>query len=188
MNISREYLRRCKDSVAGVKEVYLFSYINYSRTNITIVDNALTAFPNNTLYVMEGLLNASFTDTATESPAGYEYAQTLNLTFSHISDYYNFTKVVQGIVRALVLDNNGFWWLLGTYNGLDVSNYGRQTGSSKSELNGYQITFTGRERVEAPRVKGKEFIQPYTVTAILASGGTILASSGILASETEIVS
>ena len=179
MNIDQEYLLRCKDSVGGVKEVYLFSYINYPRTQLVINDNELQRFPKTTTYKMEGLFNASFTDSATETEAGYEYTPTLNLTFSKLDTYYNFTKVVQGVVRALVLDNNDTWHLLGVYNGLDVSNYGRQSGSSKSELNGTTITLTGRERVQAPTVKTPTIITGRYNTRLLGQGAVTTTDSDL---------
>jgi len=161
MAITKEYLRRCKRSVGGIKEVYLFSYIPYSRKDITITEHLLLEFPNNAIYRIQGLYNASFSENATESPRGYEYQQGLSLSFSEIGDYYNFTQIVEGLVRAVVLDNNGNYWLIGCYNGLDVTSYTRATGGTKSELNGYTITLAGAESVEAPQLKGLADIFKY---------------------------
>lgn len=179
------YELRCKDSNGGLSEVYLFGWIKYTRKNIQIFNNELRAFPSNTLYKVEGLKNASFTDNADLSQQGYRYNQTLNLTFSKLDDYFNFYDLVNTYVRALVRDRNGNFWLLGAYNGLETSGYNKQSGSQRPELNGYTITLTGAERFEAPYVSSKEVIQPYISKMILASGD-ILASSGILVSEVEI--
>ena len=181
----KTYGQRCKDSNGGVRNVYLFNYIEYGRKDIQISQNELRAFPSNTLYQVEGLKNANFNETTAANAQGYRYDQTLNLTFSKADDYFDFYEMVNTYVRVLVEDNNKNHWLLGAYNGMQTDNYGKQTGANKQELNGYTITLSGSERVEAPYVSSTEVIQPYTSTPILASG-SILASSGILASSVEL--
>lgn len=180
------YELRCKDSNGGLSEVYLFGWVKYSRKNIQINNNELRAFPSNTLYKVEGLKNASFNERSGLSGQGYRYDQTLSLTFSKMDDYFDFYDLVNTYVRALVKDRNGNFWLLGAYNGLETDQYDKQSGANRSELNGYTITLSGSERVEAPYVSSKELIQPYTSTTILMSSETILWSADLLFSDAEI--
>jgi hypothetical protein len=138
------------------------------------------------LYKVEGLKNASFNERTPLSGQGYRYDQTLSLTFSKMDDYFDFYDLVNTYVRALVKDRNGNFWLLGAYNGLETDQYDKQSGANKSELNGYTITLSGSERVEAPYVSSKELIQPYTSIPILASGDWLASSGEVLASTVEL--
>lgn len=184
MAINKEYLRRCKKSIGAIKEVYLCTYEVYGRKQITIEDNLVTSFPNTAIYRMQGLLNAGFNENAGDSGEGYDYKQRLNLTFSKLDTYYNFTKVVEGLVRAVILDNNGNYWLLGCYNGLDIIDYGRATGNSKPQLNGYTIALEGMEAVEAPQLKGLADIFKYNTE--IGGEGTNTTTAQQLASLLQI--
>lgn len=151
-NIENGYRRKYKDSVGGVKSVYIFSYEQFLRSRITVTENELTNFPPTVIYKFNTLLNASFSEQMQLDGKGDAYNQSLNINFSHIGSSYNFEKLRKGYLRAIVEDNNGVFWLLGAYNGLEVKSYTKQTGGSKQELNGYNITIEGTERVEAPYI------------------------------------
>ena len=45
--------RICKDSVGGINKIYLFSHINYSRSQIVLNNNVLTSYPATTIYEFE---------------------------------------------------------------------------------------------------------------------------------------
>ena len=46
--------------------------------------------------------------------------------------------------RAIILDRNGKYRIVGLFNGL-ISEMTKTTGGGKSDFNGYQITMEGRE-------------------------------------------
>ena len=45
--------RVCKNSVGGINKIYLFSHINYSRSQIVLNNNVLTSYPATTIYEFE---------------------------------------------------------------------------------------------------------------------------------------
>jgi len=53
---------------------------------------------------------------------------------------------------AVVEDQNGVYWLLGRYNGLDITTGTASSGLAQADRNGYQLTFTGGEKELAPTV------------------------------------
>ena len=48
-------------------------------------------------------------------------------------------------VFALVYDRNGKIWLMGGYNGMDVTEIDEQFGTAMGDFNGYKITLAGEE-------------------------------------------
>ena len=156
------YPLQCKDSVSGIKNVYLFSWAKYSRSQIIVSSNELLQFPASSIYNFKALKTSSLTETMENGANGNAYNQTLNLTFSKIGATFDFEQLRKCLLRAIVEDNNGVFTLLGLYNGLEVTSSTKQTGSSKQELNGYQITLTGKERIESPYFGSLNLIVPTT--------------------------
>jgi len=149
-SLNEGYLRGCKDGSGGVKSFWLFPWVKYSRKVIERNGIELTAFPNNTIYKFEGNFSSSFTDAASFDKNGEKFDQTLNVTFTKMANTFYFENVREQLLRAVVLDNNGNYWLLGQDNGLRATQYQKGTGSSKGELNGYTLALSGSERLEAP--------------------------------------
>jgi hypothetical protein len=150
--ITKPYSLQCKNSVGGVKKIWLTSYSKIQRSRISIVENELISFPEVIVYEFQGLYNSNFTENISISDSGTSYDQTLNITFSKIGSVYDFESLVKNYTRAIVLDNNNIYHYLGLYNGL-VGSFSKQTGTTKQELNGYTLTLTGKETIEAPYSK-----------------------------------
>ena len=53
---------------------------------------------------------------------------------------------------AVVEDQNGTYWYLGRFNGLDITTGTASSGLAQADRNGYQLTFTGGEKELAPTV------------------------------------
>lgn len=148
--VDKEYFLQCKDSIGGVKNVYIFSYEKHARKDYRVLNNNLMTYPQTIIYNFRGLKNASYSETGNISNTGDSFSQTLNINFSKIGELYHFENLIKKRLRAIVEDNNGKFWILGLENGLTTSAYTKQTGASKTELNGYNITLSGMERLEAP--------------------------------------
>tara|TARA_R110002049_G_scaffold199037_1_gene369067 strand:- start:6452 stop:7003 length:552 start_codon:yes stop_codon:yes gene_type:complete len=144
------YDLQCKNSVGGVKTVYLYEYGKLSRKNYRVVANQLVSAQGSIIYRFNTLKNASYSETGNVSNTGDSFSQTLNINFSKIGELYHFENLIKKRLRAIIEDNNGKFWILGLENGLTTSAYTKQTGASKTELNGYNITLSGMERLEAP--------------------------------------
>jgi hypothetical protein len=150
VSITNGYDRICKDSLGGVKTVWLFPWAKYSRKNVQREGINLVKFPSNNIYKFDGLFDSSFTENDTFDANGQRFDQTLTINFSKINADYYFKDLRDGLLRAIVKDNNGNLWMLGQDNGIRAKQYTKQTGSDKSQLNGYNLTFEGSERMEAP--------------------------------------
>ena len=158
VSIIKGYARECKDSIGGVKTIWVFPWAKYSRKLIQREGINLVTFPSNSIYKFDGLFDSSFSESDTFDANGQRFDQTLNINFSKIGDTYYFKVLRDGLLRAIVEDNNNKLWLLGQDNGIRANQYTKQTGSDKSQLNGYNLAFQGTERMEAPLLSSLDIV------------------------------
>ena len=98
--IQKGYKEDCKNFQGGVDKVYLFPYVKYgvsdvifggfSRNNNPNAQN-ITSFPNTTIYEYEAV-NISYTENATITSGGIEWAQDLSFTLPRSFEALNAFK------------------------------------------------------------------------------------------------
>lgn len=94
------------------------------------------------------------------------FAQVVNLVLSRreTTKREAIMKLIDGQKQLLivVLDTNGIYWLFGEKEGVYVTSIEGGTGTAKSDMNGYTITFTGNEVEQAYEIDYSA-IQSYLV-------------------------
>ena len=138
-------VKNCKDSIGGVSKVYLFPFVSYARSLIVYSDLVLSSFPDTNIYEFEVSNNPIFRNGPQENDGGKYYTEDLNLEFVGIELYDEFEKFLEQDFRAIILDRNGIYRLLGAFNGLVCENIEKTTGDNKSSFRGYKLAFTGQE-------------------------------------------
>jgi hypothetical protein len=150
----------CRDSIGGVKNVYLFSFTQYAYNLIGGVRGVnITSFPENTYYKYE-VTDGNFSETITNDENGISYSPSLTFTlFKQDLATTRELDLMQKIdLRYIVEFNNGDLKMGGVYNGARLDSYTINSGSSKGSLNGYSLTFSGEEEFAAPFVS-REIIE-----------------------------
>lgn len=139
-------LKGCKDSIGGLKSVYLAPYKKVLRSEIIYDGTTLTQFPQTFIYKFELVSTDVFEQSGEENEGGKFYNQSLTLTFNKISAFDNlqFQKLLQKDYFIVVEDKNGNFFLMGFRNGLIAEKL--DTGTSQQ----YKISFTGQEIEQAP--------------------------------------
>ncbi len=148
MEIVSGYNRKCKDSLGGIKSVWLCKYYKYSRSQIITSGNYLVSFPDTFVYKFDSVELSNPTETQEQNEGGKFYNQTISLAFSG-SAIRELELLNTLEYRLLFLDNNGLYRVFGLYNGLESGGITYETGSSKNSLNGFKITFTGKEEKQS---------------------------------------
>lgn len=140
----------CK-GIAGVQAVYIGEWngpsLGYVTTGITI-----SAFTGSTVSFYEfeqPIETGSLTETGnfnTQNGTAY-YDQVVEITVHNIdSTLINDVNILgRGRWRILVLDVNGNYFLIGKQNPVMVTSVSGGLGKAYGDLNGYTITFTGKE-------------------------------------------
>lgn len=139
--------RECNDSQGGVSKLYLFGWEKYSRSQIEIDNNVLLSFPYNEVYEIGFIGNVDFTEEQQEEDGGGFYSTSLTFKVKNTSEVFKYTKKN---IRAVILDRNGNYRLLGTFNGLFIDRLNKETGLSMSDFNGFEVQLSGKELREAP--------------------------------------
>lgn len=148
MEIINGYNRKRKDSLGGIKAVWLCKYYKYSRSQIITSSNTLISFPDTFVYNFHSIEASNPMETQEQNEGGKFYNQSISLTFPGAA-----IREIQLLntleYRLLFLDNNGIYRVFGLYNGLESGGITYETGSSKNSLNGFKITFTGKEEKQS---------------------------------------
>jgi len=158
--ISSGYTLPCK-GIAGIQAVYIATY-NDGATTYTIGAtagvnlNQITAFSGvtasgGTLYYKfeQTIETGSLTETGTynEQNGTAYYDQVVEITVHNVTQTLNdqINILGRGRQRIIVLDSNGNYFLVGKTNPVSVTALTGGLGKAYGDLNGYTITFTGKE-------------------------------------------
>ena len=151
-SLTTGYALGCRDSVGGIKTIYVQSFIPTGSCNANL-SGSVTGF---TGYASGGFFEYDLTK-ATSS-----LTETLNASIENGSVYYTpevtFTinklqvavrnelrLLVRNRVIVIVQDNNNRYWLLGSANGLEATAGTAGTGTAFGDRSGYELTLTGME-------------------------------------------
>jgi hypothetical protein len=146
--ITSGYERSCKDSIGGVKKVWLLKWQSYTRSQMPVVDNVLTSFPSSFVYEFESLTIPNANEQMQEDAGGKFYEQSISLNLK--SELNREFQIIQdNDWRVLFQDNNGLYRIFGLYYGMQSGNIDYKTGGAKNEFNGYSFTLTAKEEKQS---------------------------------------
>jgi len=149
-NLTRSRAEACKDSVAGIKSIYLVDYGVLG--TYTLTDDEITNCTSATdfgLFEYELKGNNSFEQTinASRENGTVFYEQVLNVTFKKLTkeDNKELKLLASGRPHIFIVDHNDNVMLMGKDNGADVTTGTVSTGNALGDFNGYNLTFTAME-------------------------------------------
>jgi hypothetical protein len=142
----------CKDSVGGIKAVYLADYGTLGTLTVTSGEvTAITGTP--TLYQFDVKGNSSLDQAITSSRENGTtfYEQTLNLTLTKldVATQQEIILMAKARPHIFVEDYNGNYFLVGAVHGADVSGGTIVTGAAMGDLSGFTLVFSAQETLPA---------------------------------------
>lgn len=156
--LSQNYLLDCKDSLGGIKTLWLINHANVTAlTEASGIVSAITKAAGKVFYKYELVKNTgALTETITASVENGTvfYAQELSIVLNKLqaNTRNEILLLAQSTLMAVVQDANDKYWLLGRVQGVDVTGGTAATGTAQGDRNGYALTFTGSEKQLAPEV------------------------------------
>jgi hypothetical protein len=150
--LSQGYNLDCRNSVGGVKEVYLIEASNI--TGVTAASGVVSAITKSVgtrfwLYQQDKQSTTAEEQVeASEENGTLFYTQTLKLILNKMQTSIRNEILVLGQQRlvAVVVDRNGNGWLYGKDNFLTLQSGSKaSTGKAMGDRNGYEIDFKGFE-------------------------------------------
>ena len=147
--ITSGYTKKCKESIGGISDVYLFPYVKYSRSQIITTNNILTSFPQTNIFRFVPIGNPASNENQENSEGGKFYNQSFTLDLQYKNDAFQLEKLLKKDYRLIIKDRNNIYKIYGLYNGLEANGINYTTGGSKSESNSFKIDFIGKEEKES---------------------------------------
>lgn len=142
----------CKDNMGGIKEVYLIKEDDVKK--ITVAEGAVTEIELaesasfKTYKFRKG--TSQFTSTmTTDEAAGTLSVQTdlaLQFTKMETAKRLEIMAMCMDSMKAIVLDSNGKYWLLGYDFPVTASAATGQTGTNFGDFGGYNVTLTDNSK------------------------------------------
>lgn len=178
-DISRGRIEPCKENVGGIAAVYIVNQnelgtISYDSTDEDVVET-VSGTPSAYKFAVKGA--STYTETPTSSrEAGTTYfEQVLELQLPRLSkeDHKTIKLLSFGHPHIIIEDNNHNLLLAGIEYGMDVTGGSIVTGSGMGEFQGYNLTFTGMERIPANFIVS----DGDTISALTAAGFTVVEGS-----------
>ena len=166
MDYSRKI--QCNNSQGGASKVYIFPYISYLSSQITIENNILTDYPYNIIYDMNAV-NINYTVDATEN-IDSEYTEKISFQVKKLKETDYFDKFIQQDYRCIIKDNNNKIRIFGLTNGLKLS-YKEDIGTNRTDFNGYSFSLDGKEEIKAPYLSNLDLFNVMPIEGLLIQDG-----------------
>lgn len=170
--------KKCKDNIGGVKELYIFKYVNIPRSQIKVENNILVTFPFSGIYDINAN-QISFTENVDEQDGGVVYTQNGGFQFPKIKVTDNYKAFLEKDWRIIIKDNNDNYRLLGLETGLKIK-FNKETGTELADFNGFKFSFETKEENTAPflnNLHGFLIIPSEGLTTSITLGGLILTQN-----------
>lgn len=161
--------KQCKNSNGGSSEFYVFPFIEYSRGQVSVIDNVLTVFPYNIIYNLNSN-NISFKEDVEHEDGGVSYTQTTSCRFSKIQSKDDYKILSEQDYRVITKDNNGNYRLIGLLNGMK-GKFSKNIGVNRSDFNGFEVNFDNKEEFTAPFLNDLSFFNIMPIEGLLIEDG-----------------
>mgnify|MGYP003640316042 FL=1 len=177
--LTRSRAEACKDTVAGIKEIYFVDFgllgvytvgSSDEITNATSLEN-ITAHK----YLVKGNNSFETTVNASRENGTVFYEQVLNITLKKLTkeDNKELKLLAAGRPHIFVVDHNDNVFLMGKDNGADVTAGTVSTGNALGDFNGYNLTFTAMEPSPANFVNVDATSATFPLSELIGLGGTV---------------
>ena len=156
-NLSSARGLSCKDTVGGIKAIYLADFdptysagFVYASGELDGTNNAITAYRYDVRPQTAGLTTTVSSEAA--GSAAYTSALEVSLHGLTQADSDELQKVIATRFSCFVLDANDVLWSLGLVNGCTVTGGTFVTGTARTDMRGYTLTIEAAEAVFPPKV------------------------------------
>jgi hypothetical protein len=148
------YSLDCKDSVGGIKNIYLTELANVTaiaETTASFVTGITKAGGTKFFkYELEPRGQNNFTQAiqsdATVGTVAYEQTITANFVKLKYETQNKLQNLIKNRMIVIVETKDGAYWLFGRENGMEVTGGSANSGQSMNEFTGYQLTISGMEK------------------------------------------
>lgn len=155
----------CKESVGGLKAIYFANFgdltINNDATDDTLIDDLGTVTVYK--YDLKGTnqLEQNINSSRENGTTFWEQVLGVVLKKQDATTSKEVKIMAYGRPHIVVHYRNGDAVLVGEEEGAEITGGSFVSGAAQGDLNGYNLTFTGNERVYARHLKGATVADPF---------------------------
>ena len=152
-DISVSLDKPCKVNQGGVETVYIFPYVKYSRAQITLLNESLTAFPSTDVYEYKAT-GIAFNESSKITNGGVEWTQSLSFKIPVMDRASEIHKLNYKDYCIIFKDMKGNYRFMGLFNGATIET-SSTTGGDKGAFSGYDVKAQSKESRQA------QFVLPF---------------------------
>lgn len=154
----------CKSNVGGLFKIWFANFGTLDGLSLD-TDDTIIGITTGDVYEYELKGANTFSQTITSSrEAGTTYVtQSLTISLKTLDADTNkeIKLLAYGRPHIIIQDNNGNSWLAGREFGMELETSEAVTGTALADTYGYNLTFTGMERMYANLIKGSSISNPF---------------------------
>ena len=170
----------CKDSVSGLKAIYIVNYDDLDYENVafdaTNTDEVETWTPASQLNMYKyELKGANGFETTIESSREngttvFNGALSIQLKKQDVATHKTIKLLAYGRPRIIVRTMTNQFFLMGLEQGADVEGGSISTGQAMTDFNGYSLNFVSSETIPSPFIKASTEAELKVVFNTVADG------------------
>ena len=113
----------------------------------------------------------TFKEDVEHDDGGVSYSQKTTFKINKITIKDNYKKFAQQDYRIIIRDNNSNYRMLGLYTGM-IGKYTKETGTNRSDFNGFDFSFETKEENSAPFLKDLSFFNVMPIEGLFIQDGS----------------
>lgn len=155
-NLTSGFTLGCRDSVGGLKEVYIaeFDSITYGSVTSGVISTETGDFFKYELPAQTAQFTETFTGSIENQTGFYSTELVIVLPKLTASVRNELKLLAQNKCAIIAVDRNGNKWILGYENGCYMTTGTSTSGTAMGDLNGMTLTFTALETSPAYSYSG----------------------------------
>tara|TARA_R110000744_G_scaffold365541_1_gene474378 strand:- start:61 stop:564 length:504 start_codon:yes stop_codon:yes gene_type:complete len=160
-DITSSLSKPCKDNQGGLQTVYIFPYVKYSRSQVSLLDELIISYPSINVYEYEAS-QMSFSENAKITDGGVEWSQSLSFKIPVIDRNTEVNKLNYKDYCVIFRDRQNVLRLMGLWNGATIET-SSTSGGSKGSFSGYDVKVQAKEAKQASYILPAYFNARFTI-------------------------
>ena len=151
----------CKTNQGGVKTLYIFPYVKYSRAQISLVNEKITSYPDTDVFEYEAQ-GISFSEDAKITTGGVEWSQSLSFSIPVMDVNSQINKLNYKDYCVIFRDRQDNLRVIGLFNGATIET-SSTTGGDKGAFSGYNVKVNAKENRQSQYITEVLFNSIFTI-------------------------
>ena len=148
--IGKGRIEPCYDNIGGLKNIYLFTFVNYRNYQIQTNGSNLVSYPSTDIYKYELRADSNtFSTDVSNDEDGQSYNQNASFILKDLrNDYVEINNLLNKRIGVIVESRLGHFNIMGLRNGVTVKSVKGSSGGSRSDFRGFNISLSAKEKNE----------------------------------------